>query len=210
MRPRLLVSLVAVGLIVGGCTLKEPGVATPGPDVLNDGGSTVHSPTSTTQSGAAPPINSPELDLASYQGRECELLTKTQVAPFAIQASGVVRDSPAGTACTWTPPDTTAGARIDVVILSKAENGWDGIYERRDRFKFFEDAGEINGYPAVHRDTSGNGTDGTCYTAVGVRRDLVFEVSVDMNVQDSPEWFAACRQSDKVASLVIDTLKSGG
>jgi uncharacterized protein DUF3558 len=206
MRPRLLVAPVAICLLAGGCASETPGVAKPDPDGAAPG--PVHSSVS-AEPGAAPPINSPELDLAAYQGRECELLTTAQLASFAIQENGVVRESPAGTACTWDAPDTTEGAHVDVVILGEAEGGWDGVYERRDRFPFFEDAGEVNGYPAVHRDTADYSARGTCYTTVGVRRDLVFETSVDMNVRNSPEWLNACEQSDAVASLVIDTLKSG-
>jgi len=97
-----------------------------------------------------------------------------------------------------------------VVIESKASDGWPGFYARKDKFSFFEDAGEIKGYPAVHSNVGGgHGAEGVCYTTVGARNDLTFTADVHVNVRSSPEYTDACSVSDRVAGLVIDTLKGG-
>ncbi len=201
---RIVLIGLALTLVVAGCTSEAPGQALP---VTSDATPTSPPP---SRGGKAPPINSPELDLASYESRVCDLLTPAQLAPFAIHGTGKAKDGPAGPACTWNPPDTSAGARIDLAILSKAQNGWEGIYERRGSFAFFEEVGDINGYPAVHRDVDGDqSAEGVCFTAVGARADLVFDVVAHVNVRSSPEYKDACSVSDRVAGLVIDTLRGG-
>jgi hypothetical protein len=200
---RPLVALVVVAITATACVAETPGQPGPGP------GDASTPPTSESRTGKAPPINSPELDLATFEDQVCDLLTAAQVEPFAIRDPGEPSESPAGPACTWNPPDTTAGAQISVAIFNKAQNGWEGVYERRDRFVLFEEAGEINGYPAVHREATSDGTKGTCATVVGARQDLVFEASVFVNRRDSAEYRDACSVSDRVASLVIDTLRGG-
>lgn len=202
---RLLVCVLAVALTAAGCATEAPGQPVPTP-----GGVTTSQPTSSSSTDKAPPINSPELDLASYERRVCDLLTLEQLAPFSIHQPGTPKDRQAGPSCTWNPSDPLDGARVDLDILSKAQGGWEGVYDRRSNFTFFEEAGEINGYPAVHREVTSNGTKGICATTVGVRRDLVFDAGVFVNGPDSPDYKKACSVSDRVASAVIDTLKKGG
>jgi Protein of unknown function (DUF3558) len=202
---RLLVFALAVTVTVAGCTTEAPGQPLPAPTDKS------HVPPTSRRASSAPAISSPELDLTSYKNRVCDLLTLEQLAPFAINEPGKPKDGSAGPACTWNPPDSSTGARVDLDVLSKTEGGWQGIYDRRSSFPFFEDAGEINGYPAVHRDPDGNhSAEGICATTVGVHRDLVFDVGVFVNGLDSPEYRKACSVSDRVASAVIDTLKKGG
>jgi hypothetical protein len=201
---RLLVCVLAVALTAG-CATEAPGQPVP-----TTADATSSQPTSSSPTDKAPPINSPELDLASYEHRVCDLLTLEQLAPFAIHQPGTPKDGQAGPSCTWNPSKSSQGARVDLDILSKSQGGWEGVYDRRGRFTFFEEAGEINGYPAVHRDVASNGTKGICATTVGVRQDLVFDVGVFVNGLDSPEYKKACSVSDRVASAVIDTLKKGG
>ena len=202
----LVVSAVAVGLICTGCTSEAPGQAPPRP-----GSSSTVSPTSTSRAGEAPPIKSRELDLASYENRVCDLLTLAQLAPFAIKSPGKPSDQVGvGPSCNWNPPDTTAGAMVDVAILSKVGYGWEGNYQRRDRWASFEYAGEINGYPVIHvLATKIDEETGACTTDVGVRNDLVFTVDVNVNDTHSAEYKKPCSVSDRVAGLVIDTLKGG-
>lgn len=200
-----LVGLVVLALVASGCTAEAPGQAVPTP-----GDSSAAPTTSTSRTGQAPPINSPELDLRKYVSRVCDVLTLGQLAPFAIRAPGEARDGVAGPVCTWDPPDSTAGAHITVNILSKANYGWDGVYEGKNKWAVFEEAGGINGYPAVHiAGTKVDFTTGRCLTTVGASRDLVFDVGVQVQVRSSPEYKNPCSESDKVASLVIDTLNGG-
>jgi hypothetical protein len=203
---RLRTAVLTMAMTAAGCATQAPGQPLPAPSKTSD-------PPSTSQSqsgGKAPPINSPNLDLAGYESRVCDLLTSSQLLPFAIHEPGKQKDGIAGPWCTWNPSDPSVGSRIDVTIVSKAEGGWEASYGRVRRAAFFEDAGEINGYPAVHWDREGNYTaKGICLTTVGVRRDLVLDVGVFVNGLKSPEYKDACSVSDKAASLVIDTLRGG-
>jgi Protein of unknown function (DUF3558) len=201
---RPVIAVLAMAMAATGCVAEAPGQPVPTADDTT-------TPTSQSQSGGkAPPINAPELHLASYESRVCELLTSAQLAQLDIRGRGKPSDGASGPACKWNPPDSSVGARIDLAILSKAQGGWDGVYDRRRSFAFFEEAGVIKGYPAVHRDVDGDHTDqGICATTVGVRRDLVFDVGVFVNGRESPEYKKACSVSDRVAGLVIDTLRGG-
>jgi hypothetical protein len=198
MTSRPLVSCLALVLACAGCATEAPGQPV----------STASTSTSPSRSGEAPPINSPELDLAAYESRMCDLLTPDQAALFAVRDLGKPRNEVVGPICEWIPPDSTAGAVVSAAILSKVGYGWEGIFQRKARWKFFQDAGEINGYPAVHRDT-GDATNGTCSTTVGARMDVVLDVIVQVNVPSSPEYKTPCVLSDRAASLMIDTLKKG-
>jgi hypothetical protein len=200
----LLVCLLAVALTTTGCSVEAPGQPMPGPRV-----SATAPSTSVSRTGEAPPFNSPELDLASYEGRVCDVLTSVQLAPLAIRDPGKPSDEVTGPVCNWHPPDTSAGADFSVAILSKIGYGLDGVYARKARWRFFEDAGEINGYPAVHLESTSDGTEGRCATTVGVRRDLTFEVGLSVNDRSAPEYKKPCSVSDRVASAVIDTIKGG-
>lgn len=202
-----LIGLIAVALVVSGCTSEAPGQAVP---TLGSGSAGPPTSTSTSRIGLAPPINSPELDLKRYEGRVCDLLTPAQLASFAIHAPGKAEDEIVGPVCTWNPPDTSAGARVTVDILSKVGYGWDGVYQGKKKWAVFEEAGEINGYPAVHVAlTNTDFSTGTCASVVGVSRELVFDVGVNVNVLSSPEYKNPCSVSDTVASMVIDTVKGG-
>ena len=96
---------------------------------------------------------------------------------------------------------------MDVTIFSELNYDWDGVYERKARWQFFEDAGEINGYPAVHLGDEDERPLGKCRTMVATDSDQLFEVIVFMNVPGSPEFEDPCAQSDLVAGFVIDTLE---
>jgi len=203
---RLLTSALAVAITATACATQAPGQPLPAPGETS-------TPPSTSQShsgGKAPPINSPELDLVRYESRVCDVLTPAQLQPFAIREPGKQKDGISGPECTWDPSDPSAGSRIYLTIVSKAQGGWEAAYDRRRKVAFFEDVGEINGYPAVHWDRQGDYTaKGICQTTVGARRDLVFDVMIFVNGLKSSEYRDACSVSDKAASLVIDTLRGG-
>lgn len=158
--------------------------------------------------GTSSPSDPPELDLTPYQNRPCDLLTPDQLAPFAISGPGKQEDTEIGPGCVWEPVPTRPVARVTVTIASKLRNGLDGVRARKDMYGFFEEAGKINGYPAVHTG-SGNGREGSCHTRVGVRRDLVVDVYVFWAKLDSPEYRMPCTLSDRLATQLIDNVRSG-
>jgi Protein of unknown function (DUF3558) len=203
---RLVASAVIAAVACAGCTSKAPGEALP---VAGD--SSTVPPTSTSQSGGAPPIKSPELDLGSYEQRVCDLLTLAQLAPFEIRVPGKAHEeSGIGQVCAWRSPDVTTGVYVDLTILSKVGYGWEGVHQRRARWAKFESAGEINGYPAVHLlATKIDEETGSCLTAAGVNQKVVFEVDVNVNDIHSAEYKNPCPVADRIAGLVIDTLKRG-
>ena len=202
----LLLVVAMFATVCAGCSAEAPGQPLPAPSATK----TVPS-ISTSQTGQAPPINSLQLDLASYIHRVCDLLTPAQLTSFAIRSPGVPHDeSGIGHVCTWKPPDSTTGVSFDLTVLSDIGYGWEGIYQRKNRWAKFENAGEINGYPAVHLlATKIDEETGICLTAAGVNRDVVFEIDVNVNDIHSAAYKMPCSVSDRVAGLVIDTLKGG-
>lgn len=189
---------VTLALACAGCSDEAPG--DPG----------TRPPAATLQPGQLQPINSPGLDLAEYRNRVCDLLTLEQLAPLAIKSPGARADGEAGPACTWDPPNPFSGAAVRVLIMSKLDNGWESVYQGKDRWAKFENAGEIKGYPAVHIQASKTDAEkGICSTDTGVRRDLVFEVNANVYEKGSADYKNPCSVSDRVAGLVIDTLKRG-
>lgn len=203
---RSLIPALAMVLATVGCSAEAPGQAVPLP---GDGSSAPSTSTSGARTGEAPPINSPELDLTRYESQVCDLLTPAQLAPFGISEPGKADEDVGGQTCTWHATDSSAGASVDVGILTKTREGLAGIYARKHKFAWFEPAGEVNGYPAVHLDTASKGDEGVCTTLLGVRRDLAVDVTVHVNAVKSPEYKKACSVSDKAASSVIDTVRGG-
>lgn len=189
--------LVAAALVATACSVREPGRPTAG-EPMNM--------SENVPSDGAPPITSPRLDVEAYVDRVCDLLTVSQLVSFDVTRPGRTRPDPIGVACTWTPPLVSGGA-VDVTIFSELSYEWDGVYERKELWEFFEDAGEINGYPAVHLGDTDERPDGKCRTMVATDTDQLFEVVVYMNVPGSPEYGDPCGQSDLVAGFVIDTLE---
>ena len=94
-------------------------------------------------------------------------------------------------------------------MLTEVSGGWNAIYERKSNFGFFESAGEIGGYPAVHLNLNSSSDRGDCTTVVGVSNDLVFEALITVNDLQSPDYKNPCAVSDKLAELVVQNLKAG-
>jgi uncharacterized protein DUF3558 len=172
---RLLAVVLAVILACSGCSVEKTGQPVPG---------------HTSQAPTGPP----ELDLASYERRVCELLTYGQLAVFAIRDPGTPAADDNGPKCNWQPGWAT-GSYVGVTIPSRLGYGLDGVYARKAQWPFFEEAGDING------------TAGTCITVVGVRRDLLLETYALVSSRTVPEYGHACSVSDRVASMVIDTVR---
>jgi hypothetical protein len=193
----VVVAFLVAAVAATGCSVREQGRPTAvGPRNVNE----------SVPSSAAPPITSPALDVEAYVDRVCDLLTVSQLASFGVSRPGRLRPDPIGVACAWHPP-LDGGGSVDVTIFSELNYDWDGVYERKARWQFFEDAGEINGYPAVHLGDEDERPLGKCRTMVATDSDQLFEVIVFMNVPGSPEFEDPCAQSDLVAGFVIDTLE---
>lgn len=205
-RPVLaLFAVASLGLVA--CSAADQGRAVP-----QSGGTEATTSAATTRSetarGEAPPITGPELDLRRYVDKPCELLTSEQETQLNVKA-GALRESVGGPSCDWKPVDRVDGTRYMVTILTEAEGGLEGVYRRKANFGFFEPAGEIGGYPAVHINLGAKNDDGTCTTDVGVMKDLVFEASVFVRDQNSSDYKNPCAVADKLAELVVQNLKAG-
>lgn len=202
MRRPVLALLAVASLGLAACSSTDQGRATP------QAGGTETSTTVVTTSGEAPPITGPELDLRRYVDKPCELLTSEQETQLNVEA-GALGETAGGPLCDWKPVDRDDGTRYMVTILTEAEGGLEGVYRRKANFGFFEPAGEIGGYPAVHINLGAKNDDGTCTTDVGVMKDLVFEASVFVRDRNSSDYKNPCAVSDKLAELVVQNLKAG-
>jgi hypothetical protein len=79
-------------------------------------------------------------------------------------------------------------------------------YRGRDRFKGYFEPTDVDGYPAVFNDPSDFRGSGSCNITVGISNTLAFQLSAD----DGKLGTKSCDRAKQVASMVIQTIKSGG
>jgi hypothetical protein len=196
-------TLLAAGLLVSSCS-SQAGNATPA------------SPAPPSSSGlrfGAPPVPAP-LDPAPLEKTPCAAMTEDQVAglgapPKSAQAKPT---DPLGPSCTWRfatdedGPSSTTGA---VFTADPTRGGISGLYGKQQlggttRFEPFS----ANGYPGVIYNASTSPPPGSCALAVGIRDDLTYTISVDLDGLKHP-FAEGCELGKKVAGFVVSYLQKG-
>ena len=207
MRRPVLALFAVASLGLAACSAADQGRAVP-----QSGGTEATTSAATTRSetarGEAPPITGPELDLRRYVDKPCELLTSAQEEQLGLHP-GVPDESSKTPECDWKPVDRADGTRFMLGIRTDIEGGLDGVYRVKNNYDYFQPAGPIGGYPAVNVDITSTADRGACTTMVGVMKDLVFDVSVFVNDQNSPDYKKPCAVADRFAELVVQNLKAG-
>ncbi|MFB9303170.1 DUF3558 domain-containing protein [Kibdelosporangium philippinense] len=201
--------MVGVGVVTAvasGCTNTQPGTPSATADATGQTSSET-TPSSTNDYGA-PRVTSP-LDGTPFLTKPCAVLTVTQLQPLNVPASGKPdTDSPlarsSGPGCTWSNVDTGTG--IGFGFLSGNKNGLSDTYRGRDRFKGYFEPTNVEGYPAVFNDPSDFRAKGSCNITVGISDTLTFRVSWD----EGRAGLTSCDRAKQVASMVIQTIRSGG
>ncbi|WHT22297.1 DUF3558 domain-containing protein [Crossiella sp. CA-258035] len=173
-----------------------------------DPAQTTGAPTSTSKQSAAPPINNP-ISADAFKDRPCDLLT-----PAQRESVGATRpkaeDSRLGPSCVWLAKEVGEDAAVDATLYTKPEAvKWDRFFELSDRNPYFHPAGEIEGVPAVHTNDEKTAERGGCTTHLGLNKDLMMEVAVDLPLK-SPDYKTPCKVSDRMAAFVIQNLRAGG
>jgi hypothetical protein len=141
-------------------------------------------------------------------------MTPTQVASLGAPLKNTESKpaDPTGPACSWSfatedGPSSTTGA---VFTGDPSHGGISGLYGKQQtggltKFQPFT----VNGYPGVIYDAASNSLPGSCGLAIGLRDDLTYTISVDLDALDRP-FADGCELGKKVAGFVITYLQQGG
>ncbi|MGO1052635.1 DUF3558 domain-containing protein [Crossiella sp. CA198] len=174
-----------------------------------DPAQTTSAPTSTSKQSLAPPINNP-ISADAFKDRPCDLLTPAQRASVGATFPPKADDSVLGPACVWDAKNVSEDTRVSATLYTKPEAiKWERFFEERERNPFFEPAGELAGTPAVHTNDEKRVDRGGCTTHLGLRKDLMMDVSVNLPSR-SPDYKTPCVVSDRMATLIIQNIKAGG
>ncbi len=141
-------------------------------------------------------------------------MTPDQVATLGAPAknSEPKPADPTGPACSWSfatddGPSSTTGA---VFTADPTHGGISGLYGKQQsgglsKFQPFT----VSGYPGVIYDAATNSSPGSCGLAVGLRDDLTYTISVDLDALKQP-FADSCELGKKVAGFVVQYLQKGG
>ncbi|MFF0144502.1 uncharacterized protein DUF3558 [Amycolatopsis sulphurea] len=197
------VSLAAAAVVLAGCA-GESGIAAPASPAP---------PTSTGLRFGAPAVPAP-LNPASIEKAPCDAMTADQVASLGapLKTARSKPADPTGPACSWIfdYEDVISAVTGAVFTADPTHGGISGLYGQKQfngltRFEPFS----ANGYPGVIYDAATNSPPGSCGLAVGLRDDLTYTISVDIDGLKHP-FAEGCELGKKVAGYVIQYLQKGG
>ncbi|MBV9847822.1 MAG: DUF3558 domain-containing protein [Kutzneria sp.] len=173
---------------LGGCSTSKPGT----PD------STTAAPSSTTSAVPNP------LDIGKIQQSPCDAFTSAELASYMGAVDNTSTDASDGKpTCNWHPTD---GHKPNISISVYPDlGGPEGMYAAKAQYNFFEKAGPINGYPAVHAST-GDSQTGVCQTIVSISDKAGFGIYVSNTTPSDPNYRTMCTVSDQIAQLLVGKL----
>ncbi|GDY29194.1 hypothetical protein GTS_08270 [Gandjariella thermophila] len=118
-------------------------------------------------------------------------------------------DTEVGPACNWDPDDgNLASAALHTFPKLTGVNG---LYNSGSSFPYFERAGLVGGYPAVHSAQGFNGPQsGDCETTVAVSDHGIFGVYVTASQPSYAHYRDMCTVSDALVVAAIENLKRAG
>ncbi len=146
---------------------------------------------------------SPQLSFDEFLSKPCDILTTEQVASLGSFKAPKPEDDSTGPSCRLSGADTAVDPSYEVTFMTEG-NTIESVRENTGSYAISEEK-EIDSYPAVSFDS----TDGlrNCSTAVGISDDQVFLAQTNINKSD-PNYGKACVSSEKLASLVLESLNS--
>ncbi|MCK2241205.1 MULTISPECIES: DUF3558 family protein [unclassified Crossiella] len=198
---RLAVAVAGCALALTGCAGGTTPPTTPPPT----------SAAPTTSAGLAPPITQPKLDAAKFASRPCELLTAAQYGTVRVSKPGKEGDSVLGKECSWTTaqnPNTSLNGLFSVALSTKADAGLNALYEKKSTYAAFE-AATVAGYPSAHANSGVPFGQGDCFGYTAVSDSVTISVGVQISDKAAAEYKTACGLADRVAEMVISTIRSG-
>jgi hypothetical protein len=206
---RTLLGACVVMTAASGCSDTQAGTPTAASSATSTTGPGGPSgaPSASNDHGA-PRVANP-LDATRFLPKPCEVLTATQLQALELPATGKSdTDSPlakaAGPACLWQNSDRPS--TVGVALMSGNKNGLSDTYSVPERWAngYFEPT-EVDGYPAVFNGPGESRSRGTCQITVGISDTLAFSAEEQGRLKER-----SCDRAKQVASMVIQTIKSGG
>ncbi|WP_176968886.1 DUF3558 domain-containing protein [Amycolatopsis xylanica] len=185
--------LLAVGLVLSGCSKTTPGNAATVPP---------SSPGTSASDPAVPQVSDP-LEVSKFEQDPCKALTADQARELASLATTNVTSGTAGPICGWRDGD-----RNEIAFGFVHANGLADSYRNHqpDDPGYFVPVPSVAGYPGVFASISDGRPDGVCTLAVGVRNDVVMTVTSLMN-SSSPYRKDPCPLVQRAAEAAIATIK---
>jgi hypothetical protein len=181
----LLAALFALAALAG-CSEKNGGNAKP---------ETTSPSTSTTSDSTGTP-SGPELSLAKFLEKPCDVLTPAQIASFGKFREPASRKAPLGPSCRWPGQDNTVDSTIAVTFGDGQE--YDSLLSNSRKSPVFKEV-KVDGLRAFSSDD----TDGTDACTTFVETGKTSAIAVQTSVNDKKP----CELAEKVAAVVITTLR---
>lgn len=201
---RAAIAVLALGLVVAGCSEKEPGDALPGSTTESPPPATDGSEPSSTDAGptVAIPPRPAELSLDGLQ--PCDLFTAAQLSEL-----GIDRDPRPGTSDSQLkgPTCTLAVATTEPFYNYTAQLVTDLGVDTWLTGKRNVDAWlvSVGGYPAVNFKTKGV-DDQECITTVDVADGQ--QLMIDLYPLSEVDYKQLCPMSEKAAAMALQTLQT--
>ncbi|MCE7008360.1 DUF3558 domain-containing protein [Kibdelosporangium philippinense] len=197
-------TIIGLTLLGAGCTVTQTGSPSSAPA----------STTRTTSPGAAdrygaPPVRN-ALDVSKFLAQPCSTLTSSQLSTLNLVPPGAADTTSeiavhVGPGCIWR--NSKINNRLGLTFMVGNENGLADFYRAHQDgdFQAYWIETEVDGYPAVFKDSYDYRPTGSCDLAVGISDTLTFRTNVQSN-----EGNKSCDQAKQGALLILQTLKAGG
>lgn len=204
-----LAAVIAATALMAACSTGssngESGTASPQPTATQ-------TPDSSLPHSGAPKVESPIADVAGFEANPCSVVTAEQFRTIGLKSDEPRpnTDFAAGSGCDWFFEPIDVGT-INGSFMKANSEGLSNLYakDKAGEWGLFEDAGIVEGYPAVFANRHDERSDGYCDIEIGLRDDLTYHVGVSASSDESPFRKDPCGAAKKVAALVIKTLKGG-
>lgn len=187
----LLAALFALAAIAG-CSDKSGG--NPKPEAT--------SPSTNTESESPSTPSGPELNLAKYLEKPCDVLTAAQVSSISnVKTPPTTRKAPLGPSCRYQGKELLSDSSFSVTLADGQK--YDSLLGNSRNSPVFSETkvGELRAF-------SSDDTDGTrdCTTAVeaGKESALIVQINVASELKGVKK---PCEESQKIAAAAISTLK---
>ncbi len=201
-------SLLTLGVVLTGCSDAENGTPEASGDTGANQGS---SQDSKLPHSGAPAVTDP-IDTAKWENDPCTVITAAQFSSVGLKnVEAKPDDAMAGPKCDWYPPGRgkLGGTFVTASPTSDSPEGLSTVYANNKEYGYevWQALEPVQGHPVVAATEFDDRSKGYCAVAVGLRDDLVYDVSVtdpEKNYGKDP-----CATAAKIATLAVKTMKGG-